>query len=183
MPNSPSRRTLASRRRSSSRHCAPPAFRRLSLGIQDFDPRVQDIAESGAKRRTSPAADGTRARAWLHQHQLRSHLRTAAADPGVDRANARRCDAPPTLTGSPSTPTRTCRGSSPASVDSPSRTSRREMPSAPCMNVAGKSWRALAIWKSAWITSRSRATHYHKPCVPRLCIATSWGTPHGTSRR
>ena len=105
-----SRSIRGSRPWSSSRCLRELGFNRLSLGVQDFTPEVQEavnrIQSESLTRTLFDAARGL----GLRVDQHRSDLRPAAADARLVRHTPStpswRCGP----TASPSTPTRTCRG-------------------------------------------------------------------------
>ena len=83
-------------------------FNRLSMGVQDFDPRVQKAVNRIQGEGETFAVLDDCARAWFPFHQYGPHLRPAAPDGGVLRVRSTR-SSPPGRTGCRCSTTRTCR--------------------------------------------------------------------------
>ena len=158
-------------------------FRRISLGVQDFDPRVQDIVNRVQSVAQVREVTDAGARARLRQRQLRSHLRPAAADAGEHRADHGR--GLPAAAG----PHRALRlraravdQARPAALhrDRPARRARR---SARSTSAGASGWRPRAIARSASIISRCEPTACGSAARRARCIAISWATPRRSRGR
>ena len=189
-PRSPSRSIRASRPPSSSTLLRALGFNRLSMGVQDFTPEVQE-----AVNRVQPeAADaralrgGAAARLRLDQH--RPDLRPAAADARVVRARRSTRSSRCGPTASPSTPTRTCpwiranqKRLDPTTLPTGDR--KLELFARGDDAVPGRRLPA----RSAWTTSRCPTTSSPARRTADGCTATSWATRrrpgdrHGRRRR
>ena len=83
-----SRSTRASPRPSSSTCCAQLGFNRLSMGVQDFTPDVQDAVNRIQPSRPTRRLVRARPRARLRVDQHRPDLRAAAPDAAIVRRDA-----------------------------------------------------------------------------------------------
>ena len=109
-------------------------FNRMSLGVQDFDERVQQAVNPHPERGGDLRGDGRGAGQRLQVDQHRPDLRPAEAVGGRFRPHARPRAGRPARTGCRSTTTRTCRRCSSRSGASSTPTCRRRM-------RACRSWR------------------------------------------
>ena len=112
VPRSRSRSTRAPSRRERLRHLAALGFNRISFGVQDFDPDVQQAVHRVQPFESVQRPGGRGARAALRVDQRRPDLRPAQADARVVRAARSRRWPSCGPTASRCTPMRTCRSAS-----------------------------------------------------------------------